>query len=68
MEKIIIILAVLIIVFFIATRWKAPKRTNTRGGYVEPPKDDGKIPKPNDKDSPPEEFENPPKGREPQVK
>ena len=67
MEKIIIILAVLIIVFFIATRWKAPKRGYKRGGDIELPKDDGRY-KPNDKDSPPEEFENPPKGREPQVK
>lgn len=61
-----IIISVLVITIFVVTRGKAPKRPNKRGGDLEVPKDDGKY-KPDDKEKQ-EEFENPPKPREPQIK
>ena len=61
-----IIISVLVITLFIVMRVKAPKRPTKRGGDLEAPKDDGKY-KPDDKEKG-EEFENPPKPREPQIK
>ena len=61
-----IIISVLVITLFIVMRVKAPKRPTKRGGDLEAPKDDGKY-KPDDKEKG-EEFEKPPKPREPQIK
>lgn len=62
-----IIISVLVITLFIVMRVKAPKIPTKRGGDLEAPKDDGKY-KPDDKEKGSEEFENPPKPREPQIK
>lgn len=62
-----IIISVLVITIFVVTRGKAPKRPNKRGGDLEVPKDDGRY-KPDDKEKSQEEFENPPKPREPHIK
>lgn len=57
-----IIISVLVITFFVVTKWKSPKRTTKRGGDLEIPKDDGRY-KPDDKEKG-EEMENPPKPRD----
>lgn len=62
-----IIISVLVITIFVVTRGKAPKRPTKRGGDLEVPKDDGEY-KPDDKEKGLEEYENPPKQREPQIK